>query len=74
MGDAGFVTKLDTQLRAPLFQGDMSRTYGHVAKKYTDGSDSLVDVELWAETQDKLKHSMATATVRLPTRSNSTKS
>lgn len=74
MGDAGFVTKLDTQLRSPLFQGDMSRTFGHVATKYTQGSDCLVDVELWAETQDKLKHSMATATVRLPTRSTSTKS
>jgi acyl dehydratase len=68
MGDAGFVTRLDTQLRSPLFQGDMSQTYGRVVRKYVEDEEDLVDLELWAETQDQLKHSTATATVRLPAR------
>ncbi len=66
MGDDGFLTKLDTQLRAPLFLGEMSRTHGRVSRKHIDNGERLVDLDLWAETHGGVKYSQATATVRLP--------
>jgi acyl dehydratase len=68
MGDDGFVTKLDSQLRTPLFHGEMSRTYGRVARKYVENGEPLVDLDLWAETHGGVRYSQAAATVRLPTR------
>jgi acyl dehydratase len=68
MGDDGFVTELDTQLRSPLFRGEMSRTSGRVVRKYVKEGAHLIELELWAETQDGVRHSTATATVRLPSR------
>ncbi len=68
MGDDGFLTKLDTQLRAPLFLGEMSRTHGRVGRKYEADGERLVDLDLWSETHSGVRFSQATATVRLPSR------
>ena len=68
MGDDGFLTKLDSQLRTPLFQGEMSRTHGRVTRKYVEDGEHLVDLDLWAETHGGARYSQATATVRLPAR------
>jgi hypothetical protein len=68
MGDDGFVKCLDLQHRNVLFQGEMSTQRGKVKKKYVENGEHLVDLEVWGETREGIRHTVGTATVRLISR------
>jgi acyl dehydratase len=68
MGDDGVLEVLDTQLRAPLFHGELSRTHGRVTRKLVEEGRHLVELELWSRANDSVTYSTGTATVRLPAR------
>jgi acyl dehydratase len=68
MGDDGFVKVLDFQIRSINIMGNMNWLKGKVIKKYIDGDEPLVDLDIWAETQDGVIVTRGTATVRLISR------
>ena len=68
MGDDGFVKRSDFSHRALLFMGDMSTQKGKVRKKYVENGEHLVDLEIWGETQDGIRHTIGNVTVRLVSR------
>lgn len=65
MGDDAFVKHLSIQHRRPNYHGDMNFLNGKVMKKYVEDGEHLVDLEVWSETQDAIKHMVASATIRL---------
>lgn len=70
MGDDGVLKVLDTQLRSPLFQGELSRTHGRVTRKLVEGEEHLVEIELWSTANDTVTYATGTALVHLPKRSS----
>lgn len=69
MGDDGFLKSFETKmLRTWLFE-DTSWVKGKVAKKYIEGDEYLVDLELHIENQSGFIYMTGVATVRLPARS-----
>jgi acyl dehydratase len=69
MGDDGFIKTLDFQIRRINIMGDMNWLKGKVIKKYRDEGEHLVDLDIWAENQDKKVVTKGIATVRLISRS-----
>ncbi len=69
MGDDAFVRELDTQLRRVMFHGDVARAGGRVARKYREGDEHLVELELSLVQQDGLTIAKGSAAVALPSRS-----
>ncbi len=70
MGDDGFVKMLDFRIQRINIMGDMNWLKGKVIKKYVDNDEHLVDLDIWAENQDKRVVTRGTATVRLVSRSD----
>ncbi|MBI4297065.1 MAG: MaoC family dehydratase N-terminal domain-containing protein [Chloroflexi bacterium] len=69
MGDEGTFKKLQVSLRHPNVAGDTNTVYGRVDKKYIEGDQHLVDVEVWNRNQAELITATGWATVALPSRS-----
>jgi len=69
MGDDGFLVSLDSQHRRVARFRDTYRAHGSVTGKRRQDGKCLVDLELWTENQEAIRHSIATATVELPSRS-----
>ena len=65
MGDDGFLTKLNVEIRLPDIIGDATFCKGKVTRKYKDGEDHLVDLDVWAENQRGEITAPGKATVRL---------
>lgn len=66
-GPEGEIRKLTISLAVPNFPGDRMTMFGRVTKKYKEGKDHLVEVNVVGE--NKLgPHVTATAVVALPTR------
>ncbi len=65
MGDDGWVKRLDIQDRGVRLFGDMMYVKGKVVKKHVENGEHVVDLQLWAETQDGILITKGTATVRL---------
>jgi hypothetical protein len=65
MGDEGFLKVLDGQHRRVARFRDTYRCRGKVAKKYVEGGEHLVNIDLCTENQQGMKHTFAKATVRL---------
>lgn len=65
MGDDGFMKVLDNQHKRVMRLRDTFWCKGRVVKKYIDGEEHLVDLDLWNENQEGIKNSIAKATVRL---------
>ncbi len=55
-GDDGILKRVDLQHRGAVFSGDMSFQKGRVARKYVKDGEHLVDLDVWAETHEGLKH------------------
>lgn len=70
MGDDGFVKVLDFRIQHINIMGDMNWLKGKVIKKYLDKDEHLVDLDIWAENQDKRVITKGLATVRLISRSD----
>jgi acyl dehydratase len=69
MGDDGFLAKLKVRFRSPNLIGDTTWCRGEVTGKRAEGSDHVVECELWGENQDKVKSVVGRATVILPSKS-----
>ncbi|MBI4310672.1 MAG: MaoC family dehydratase N-terminal domain-containing protein [Chloroflexi bacterium] len=67
VGDDGFLYKLDMQARGFICYGDMVYCRGRVVRKYVEDNNSLVDLDIWAETQRETT-APGHATVKLPSR------
>jgi hypothetical protein len=65
MGDDGFVRSMDSQDRRMNFLGDATWIKGHVTRKFEEDNERLVELEVWGENQDGLKHTTATVVVKL---------
>lgn len=70
MGDDGFLKKLDD--RCPIYPivGDVLCCKGKVTRKYTEGNEHLVDLDVHCENQDGLILMPGSATVRLPAKTD----
>jgi hypothetical protein len=65
MGDDGFLKKLNVEIRQLDIIGDATFCKGKVVKKYKDGEEHLVDLEVWAENMRGETTAPGKATVRL---------
>ena len=65
---AGALKKLGTRFTAVTFPGDTVTCKGTVIRKYQEGDDNLIEVEVWAETQNGTKTVQGNAVAALPTR------
>ena len=68
MGDDGTLKKLVTQVRHPNIVGDTNTIYGNVARKYVQGNEHLVDLDIRNVNQSGTASAFSRATVALPTR------
>ena len=50
--------------------GDTVVSQGKVTRKYTDGGENLVDLELWNQNTQRGKTVVGSATVSLPSRTS----
>lgn len=69
VGDWGFVRQLNVRLPLPNFVGDVTWCHGRVTGKRVEGSEHVVDLECWGSNQNGQRTTVATASVRLPSRS-----
>lgn len=67
-GMDGWVWKLSQQMRRMNHPGDTTTFKGRVVRKYQEGGNYLVDLDLWAENQRDGVTTPATAAVMLPSR------
>jgi len=65
MGDEGFLRILDSQHRRVCRFRDTYWAHGKVKRKYVQDGEHVVDLDLWTENQQGIKHTFAEATVRL---------
>ncbi|MDA1301813.1 MAG: MaoC family dehydratase N-terminal domain-containing protein [Proteobacteria bacterium] len=68
MGDDGMLRKLHASVRHPNIVGDTNTVYGEVTRKYVEGSEHLVEVQVQNCNQSGLATAFATAVVSLPSR------
>lgn len=65
MGE-GDLKKFSVQYRGMDFPGDVITVHGKITRKYEDGGDRLVDLDVWSENQRGEKTTPGKATVALP--------
>lgn len=68
MGDDAFLKGLSAQVRRFVIMGDTVWCRGRVVRKYVQGDQRLVDVDVWAEDQRGDNTAPGKATVVLPSR------
>lgn len=68
IGDDGFVKQIKLQQRRPCFHGDIIYVKGHVARKFIEDGEYLVELQYCAKNQNGVKLIPASAIVRLPTK------
>ena len=68
VGDKGWVKKFHMEMRRMNHPGDVMKLTGKVIRKYIEGDEHLLDLEVWAENQRIGVTTPSTATVRLPSR------
>jgi len=66
MGDDGTLLKLNASIRHPNIVGDTNVVSGSVTRKWVDGEDRLVEVQVQNRNQAGLATALGTATVKLP--------
>jgi len=67
-GDEGRVKKVACQYRGMDIVNEDVICHGVVKRKYQDGNENLVELELWTETPQGQKTTPGTAVVALPSR------
>ena len=70
MGDEGFLKTLDNQHRRICRFRDTFWCHGKVLRKYIKDGEHLVDLNIWANNQTSIKHTISKATVRLVSRTS----
>jgi hypothetical protein len=65
MGDDGFLKKLYVEIRLPDIIGDATFCKAKVTRKYKEGKDHLVDLDVWVENMRGEITATGRATVRL---------
>jgi len=68
VGNDGWVKKFRMEMRRPNHPGDVMKLTGKVIRKYVEGDEHLLDLEVWAENQRIGVTTPSTATVALPRR------
>jgi acyl dehydratase len=68
VGEGGWVKKIAVQHRGMDFPGEQLTCKGTVTKKYVQGGEHIVELEIWTENPRGEKTAPATATVVLPSR------
>ena len=68
MGDDGTLKKLNASIRHPNVVGDTNTVFGEVTRKYSDGDEHLVELQIQNCNQSGLATAYATAIVSLPSR------
>ena len=71
MGDDGFLKKMTASYRRFNLYGDTQFIKAKVTNKYVDGSEHLVDVEVWCENQRGEVTAPGNATIVLPSTNGS---
>lgn len=66
MGDAGFLRRLEGRIKEFVRFGDTNWVHGRVARRWREGDDHLVELELWAENQRGVRTMTGSAQVILP--------
>jgi len=66
IGDDGRIVSVSCQMRAPNLRGPRTIAGGRVTDIRAGGDETLVDLEVWTETEDGTKLAPGTATVALP--------
>ena len=67
-GDAGRVKKVACQYRGMDIVNEDVNCHGLVKRKYQEGGENLVDLDVWTETPQGQKTTPGTAVVALPSR------
>ena len=68
IGKEGMLTRHYVEMRGNVFPGDTITYLGKVAKKYIQDGEAFVDIESWAENQNRRRVSLGKSTVILPQR------
>lgn len=68
IGDYGWLSKLNLQIRHPIYAGDTTTWKGKVINKYVSGDQHFVECEVWGENQRGQVSTKGSATVILPSR------
>ena len=68
VGDEGWIKKFRMEMRRMNHPGDVMKFTGKVVRKYVDGGEHLLGLEVWAENQRIGVTTPSTAVVRLPSR------
>jgi hypothetical protein len=71
MGDSGFLVRLEDRFPIMPILGDVLCQKGRVTDKYVEDGEHLVDLEVHCENQDGLMMVPGSATVQLPSRTDS---
>ena len=66
MGDDGRIVSVACQMRAPSLRGLLTTAHGRVTAVRHEGDETLVDLEVWTQTEEGTKQAPGTATVALP--------
>jgi hypothetical protein len=70
MGDDGFLRRLHNHATDVAFIGDVLKTKLRVTKKYNEGDEHLIDLEVNTVNMDNMPLMEGSATVRLPSRAD----
>ncbi|MCC6474019.1 MAG: hypothetical protein IT514_09765 [Burkholderiales bacterium] len=68
MGEEGFLRRLELEMRKMNLLHDNMTVKGKVSRKYVEGADHLVDLDVWIENDREGVTTPATCTVILPAR------
>jgi len=66
VGDEGRIIRVACQMRSPNLRGLRTRARGRVTAVRQEGGDTLVDLDVWTETEEGTVLAPGTATVALP--------
>jgi acyl dehydratase len=66
IGEEGRIVSVGCQMRAPSLRGVRTRARGRVTNVRREGAETIVDLEVWTETEDGTVLAPGTATVAVP--------
>lgn len=68
IGEEGDIRRVGCQYRALNFRDDVLTSHGKITRKYEEGGEHLVDLDVWVENQKGDNTCPGVATVRLPSK------
>jgi acyl dehydratase len=66
IGDSGRIVRLGCQFRAPNIKGQVVTAHGKITAIRDEGTETLVDLEVWTDNDSDQLMAPGTATVALP--------